>query len=118
MAAPYFGPGARSSRSIKHPAAWMGLRVLGTTPGRISISESHCILLNYRSVKTTRPFRANVQLMSRVERVLLLLPTSTYRTRDFLDAAESLGVEVVVGSEETSTLESFQPRRLLTLDFL
>lgn len=56
--------------------------------------------------------------MSRVERVLLLLPTSTYRTRDFLVAADSLGVEVVVGSEETSTLQSFQPDRLLTLDFL
>lgn len=56
--------------------------------------------------------------MSRVERVLLLLPTSTYRTRDFLDAAESLGVEVVVGSEEASTLESVQLGRLLTLDFL
>ncbi len=52
------------------------------------------------------------------ERVLLLLPTSTYRTRDFLDAAKSLGIEVVVGSEETSTLESFQPDGLLTLDFL
>jgi biotin carboxylase len=52
------------------------------------------------------------------ERVLLLLPTSTYRTRDFLNAAESLGVEVVVGSEETSTLEGFQPDRLLTLDFV
>ncbi len=56
--------------------------------------------------------------MSRVERALLLLPTSTYRTRDFLDAAGSLGIEVVVGSEEPSTLESFQPDRLLTLDFL
>jgi biotin carboxylase len=56
--------------------------------------------------------------MGRVERVLLLWPTSTYRTRDFLDAASSLGVEVVVGSEEASTLESFQPGRLLTLDFL
>ena len=56
--------------------------------------------------------------MSRVERVLLLLPTSTYRTSDFLDAAESLGVEVVVGSEEPSTLESLTPDRLVTLDFL
>jgi biotin carboxylase len=56
--------------------------------------------------------------MSREERVLLLLPTSTYRTRDFLDAAESLGVEVVVGSEEASTFESSQPDRLITLDFL
>jgi biotin carboxylase len=56
--------------------------------------------------------------MSRVERALLLLPTSTYRTADFLDAAESLGVEVVVGSEEPSTLESNQPDRLVTFDFL
>ena len=95
----------------------MDLRVLGTTTVRISILESHSIALNIRSADTTRWFRANVQLMSG-ERVLLLLPTSTYRTRDFLDAAERLGVEVVVGSEERSTLESFQPDRLLTLDFL
>ena len=32
-------------------------------------------------------------------RVLLLLPTSTYRAPDFVDAAQRLGVEVVVGSE-------------------
>ncbi len=56
--------------------------------------------------------------MNGVERVLLLLPTATYRTRDFLLAAENLGVEVVVGSEESSTLESSRPDRLLTLDFL
>ncbi len=56
--------------------------------------------------------------MNRVERVLLLLPTSTYKTRDFLEAAENLGVEVVVGSEESSTLESLRPDRLITLDFL
>ena len=56
--------------------------------------------------------------MSRVERVLLLLPTTTYRTKDFLEAADNLGVEVVVGSEEPSTLESLKPDRLVTLDFL
>jgi biotin carboxylase len=56
--------------------------------------------------------------MIRVERVLLLLPTSTYRNKDFLGAAENLGVEVVVGSEEPSTLESLTPDRLVTLDFL
>ncbi len=33
-------------------------------------------------------------------RILLLLPTATYRARDFLAAARRLGVEVVVGSEE------------------
>jgi biotin carboxylase len=34
-----------------------------------------------------------------VRRVLLLLPTSTYRATDFVRAADRLGVEVVVGSE-------------------
>lgn len=38
-------------------------------------------------------------------RVLLLLPTSTYRAADFLDAARRLGVEVVVGSEAAPVLD-------------
>ncbi len=37
-------------------------------------------------------------------RVLLLLPTSTYRARDFVQAAQRLGVEVVVGSDEMPVL--------------
>jgi biotin carboxylase len=39
-----------------------------------------------------------------VTRVLLLLPTATYRATDFVRAAGALGVEVVVGSEEAQTL--------------
>ncbi|MDH4335566.1 MAG: ATP-grasp domain-containing protein [Chloroflexota bacterium] len=39
-------------------------------------------------------------------RVLLLLPTRTYRTADFLAAADRLGVEVVVGAERRNALES------------
>jgi biotin carboxylase len=106
-------------RSIRlDPAAWMDLRVLGTIRARVSISESSFISLKFRSVPVASSFRANVHAMIRVERILLLLPTSTYRTKDFLDAAENLGVEVVVGSEEPSTLESLTPDRLLTLDFL
>jgi biotin carboxylase len=52
-----------------------------------------------------------------VTRVLLLLPTTSYRTGDFLRAAEELGVEVTVASEEPSTLEAIDPTGLLTLDF-
>jgi len=52
-----------------------------------------------------------------VPRVLLLLPTTTYRASDFLAAAERLGVEVTVASEEPSTLEAIHPAGLLTLDF-
>jgi biotin carboxylase len=39
-----------------------------------------------------------------VPRVLLLLPTSTYRAPDFVRAAARLGVELVVGSEEPQAL--------------
>jgi len=39
-------------------------------------------------------------------RILLLLPTRTYRTGDFLAAAHRLGLEVVVGAERRNVLES------------
>ena len=50
-------------------------------------------------------------------RVLLLLPTTTYRTADFLAAAGRVGADVTVASEEPSTFESANPEGLLTLDF-
>jgi biotin carboxylase len=50
-------------------------------------------------------------------RVLLLLPTTTYRTKAYVDAALKLGVEVVAASEISSSLESQNPENLLTLDF-
>ena len=50
-------------------------------------------------------------------RVLLLLPTTTYRARDFLDAAARLRLDVTVGTEETSAVEGLNPQGLLTLDF-
>ena len=37
-------------------------------------------------------------------RVLLLLPTATYRARDFMDAARALGAEVVVASERRQAM--------------
>ena len=49
-------------------------------------------------------------------RILLLLPTTTYRTPDFLEAARSLGLEVTVASERASALEGVNPEGLLTLD--
>jgi biotin carboxylase len=52
-----------------------------------------------------------------VARVLLLLPTTTYKTPDFLAAARKLRVDVTVASEEPSTLEGMNPAGLLSLDF-
>ena len=54
---------------------------------------------------------------SRMLRVLLLIPTTTYRTEDFVAAAAKLDVEMVVASERPNVLEAALPDNLLTLDF-
>ena len=55
--------------------------------------------------------------LSEAPRVLLLLPTRTYRATDFLEAALKLNVEVVVASEEAATTADLSPRHTLVLDF-
>ena len=50
-------------------------------------------------------------------RVLLLLPTTTYRTKAFMDAALKIGVNIVAATEQPSTLAAQNPEGLLTLDF-
>ena len=52
-----------------------------------------------------------------MRRLLLLIPTTTYRTEDFLEAARRLDVEIVVASERPNVLEADFPDNLLTLDF-
>jgi biotin carboxylase len=51
-----------------------------------------------------------------VSRVLLLLPSGTYKAPDFLDAARRLGVEVVVASETEQTLAEAMGDRALVVD--
>ena len=51
-------------------------------------------------------------------RVLLLLPTTTYRTKAFIEGARKLGVDVVAATEEPSTLQPKSPGSLITLNFL
>jgi biotin carboxylase len=51
-------------------------------------------------------------------RLLLLLPTTTYRAAAFLGAARKLGAEAVVASERANVFQEAQPGRYLTLDFL
>src|SRR5436190_15606305 len=50
-------------------------------------------------------------------RVLLLLPTTTYRSADFLAAARALGVDVTVATEEPSAAEKLAGNGLATIDF-
>ena len=51
-------------------------------------------------------------------RILLLIPSNSYKATDFLDAALKLNVEVVVASNKQQTLDAVSPDSLLTLDFL
>jgi biotin carboxylase len=48
--------------------------------------------------------------------VLLVLPTSTYRAADFLDAARELGADVVVASEEAQTMAAAMGDRAVQID--
>jgi biotin carboxylase len=50
-------------------------------------------------------------------RLLLLIPSRTYRTHDFMTAASRLDVEVVVGSEHRPALAGLMDGRHLRLDF-
>jgi biotin carboxylase len=50
-------------------------------------------------------------------RILLLIPTRTYRTHDFIEAARRLAVEVVVGSPHRPALASLMEGRHLRVDF-
>ena len=54
---------------------------------------------------------------SSANRLLLLLPTTTYRTEAFVEAATKLGVELICASERRSTFEALAPDSLVTLDF-
>jgi biotin carboxylase len=54
---------------------------------------------------------------SSASRLLLLLPTTTYRTEAFVEAATRLGVELVCASERPSTFEELSPDSLVTLEF-
>lgn len=49
-------------------------------------------------------------------RLLLLLPSATYRAAAFVDAARGLDAALTVGSDHRSTLAPLQPESLLALD--
>ena len=50
-------------------------------------------------------------------RLLLLVPTTSYRVHDFMAAAQAIGIEVTVGAERRQAPEALGEGRTLTLDF-
>src|SRR5262244_2398424 len=55
--------------------------------------------------------------VSAPKRLLLLIPTTTYRTEDFVEAARRLDVDLVVASDQPSTMAGAFPDALLALPF-
>lgn len=53
---------------------------------------------------------------TRRRRLLVLLPTKTYRAEAFIDAASRLDVDLTVASERDSAFTDAEPSRLLTVD--
>jgi biotin carboxylase len=51
------------------------------------------------------------------KRVLLILPTRSYRAAAFLEAARRLSLDLVIASEEGSTLSHLRPEQELIIDF-
>lgn len=51
------------------------------------------------------------------KRLLLLIPTTTYRTEDFMDAARRLDVDLVVAAERPNVMAGEFPDHLLTVPF-
>ncbi len=58
-----------------------------------------------------------MQTTRAMKRLLLLIPTTSYRVGDFLDAARRLDVDVTVGSNRRQVLEKYSQGRTVTLDF-
>ncbi|MEO2055244.1 MAG: ATP-grasp domain-containing protein [Nitrospira sp.] len=52
-----------------------------------------------------------------MDRLLLLIPSRSYRAADFLKAAAEIGVEIITACDKRQTLEGIVPGRMLTLDF-
>jgi biotin carboxylase len=50
-------------------------------------------------------------------RVMLLIPSRSYRASDFMEAAAKLGIDVVVGSDMRSPVEEIGDGRVVGLDF-
>jgi len=55
--------------------------------------------------------------MAHPQRLLLLIPTTTYRTEDFVEAARRLDVDLVIASDRPNVMSGEYPDHLLTLPF-
>src|ERR671925_1376942 len=75
-------------------------------------TTSPCVCIEARN--STRRYHEGNQPM---QRLLLLMTSTTYRAHAFLEAAKRLDIPVTVGSERSQALAAANPAGHLTLDF-
>src|SRR5688572_1517547 len=66
-------------------------------------------ICNPPTLQTARPLTYDSSMSAPAARVLLLLPTTTYRADPFLDAARRMGVEVTLASDRCASLAKDSP---------
>jgi len=72
----------------------------------------------YRNCRSPRRDKLpSVAAMAPSQRLLLLIPTTTYRTEDFVEAARALDVDLVIASDRPNVMSGEFPDHLLTLPF-
>lgn len=69
------------------------------------------------AVRAPRDKLGSVADMAPSQRLLLLIPTTTYRTEDFVEAARALDVDLVIASDRPNVMSGEFPDHLLTLPF-
>jgi biotin carboxylase len=69
------------------------------------------------AVRVPRDKLCSAAAMAPSQRLLLLIPTTTYRTEDFVEAARSLDVDLVIASDRPNMMAGEFPDHLLTLPF-
>jgi len=69
------------------------------------------------AARASRDKLGPVATMAPSQRLLLLIPTTTYRTEDFVEAARTLDVDLVIASDRPNVMSGEYPDHLLTLPF-
>src|SRR5713226_4855159 len=113
----------RSQVSPSCPSIMMPTRMRGSSSGQLA-SDGGAPAPRRPAARTTglhvyrtRTGSGRRVTLSSAMRLLLLIPTTTYRTEDFVDAARTLDVDLVIASDRPNVMSAEFPDHLLTLPF-
>src|SRR5258705_2119100 len=102
----------RSQVSPSCPSIMMPTRMI-TPPRGFGIPVGGRALMYTASAgRVPRDKLSGVATMA-LQRLLLLIPTTTYRTEDFVEAAQTLDVDLVIASDRPNVMAGQFPAQLL-----